>query len=211
MKEGEKKVQIRTLNTQNKIKQAAKILFVQHGFDGTSMGDIAEKAEVNQSLIHHHFGAKQNLWNLIRDEIYEDYVLAALDFLAQDNINPDIKTQLESLIAMRFQFIQKHPELARIMAWQTLSNMPASINSDHSQRAMQQVLERLRAAQEAGQLCQNIPAEMIAVIVFISTIGWFQNDYRWLFSQALHLSEEALDQQYLESLSRVLLGGVCPL
>lgn len=204
---GVRKVQTRTLQTQNKIKQAAKFLFVKHGFDGTSMGDVAEKAEVNQSLIHHHFGAKQALWNLIRDEIYEDYFSAALEFLAEEQ-DQDIQTQIQSLLSMRFKFIQNHPELARIMAWQTLSDMPASTTSDHGILAMQKVLDRLKHAQKAQKLSADISPEMIAVIVFISTIGWFQNDYRWLFSKQLNISELELDQKYLENLSRVLLGGV---
>ncbi len=202
-----RKVQSRTRQTQEKIKQAAKFLFVKYGFDGTSMGDVAEKAEINQSLIHHHFGSKQALWNVIRDEIYEDYVSAALEFLSQES-DQDIKIQIQSLISMRFKFIQDHPELARIMAWQTLSEMPASTSSDHGLLAMQKVLDRLKTAQQNKLLSQEIAPEMIAVVVFISTIGWFQNDYRWLFSKQLNISESELDQKYLENLSRILLGGV---
>jgi len=202
-----RKVQSRTRQTQEKIKQAAKFLFVKHGFDGTSMGDVAEKAEINQSLIHHHFGSKQTLWNVIRDEIYEDYVSAALEFLSQES-DQDIKIQIQSLISMRFKFIQDHPELARIMAWQTLSDMPASTSSDHGLLAMQKVLDRLKTAQQKKLLSQEIAPEMIAVLVFISTIGWFQNDYRWLFSKQLNMSESELDQKYLDSLSKILLGGV---
>ena len=202
-----RKVQSRTRQTQEKIKQAAKFLFVKHGFDGTSMGDVAEKAEINQSLIHHHFGSKQALWNVIRDEIYEGYVSAALEFLSQES-DQDIQIQIQSLIRMRFKFIQDHPELARIMAWQTLSDMPASTTSDHGMLAMQKVLDRLKTAQQNQLLSQEIAPEMIAVVVFISTIGWFQNDYRWLFSKQLNMSESELDQKYLDSLSKILLGGV---
>ena len=111
-------------------------------------------------------------------------------------------------VFMRFQFIQNHPELARIMAWQTLSEMPASTSSDHGLLAMQKVLDRLKKAQEDQCLSQEIAPEMIAVVVFISTIGWFQNDYRWLFSKQLNMSETELDQKYLDNLSRILLGGV---
>ncbi len=204
-----RKTQARTLHTQEKIKHAARVLFVQHGFDGTSMGDVADKAEINQSLIHHHFGSKQALWNVIRDEIYEGYIHAALEFLSQETA-VDIQTQIKSILAMRFDFLQKHPDLARIMAWQTLSGMPASTSSDNGMSAMQKVLERLGKAQAAGQLSKQISPQMLAVIVFVTTIGWFQNDYRWLFQGSPEgvLPAQALDQLYLDNLTQVILKGV---
>lgn len=201
-----RKVQSRTLHTQEKIKKAARSLFVQYGFDGTSMGDIAEKAEVNQSLIHHHFGSKQALWNVIRDEIYEGYIQAALEFLSRD-IQADIETQIKNILTMRFDFLQKHPDLTRIMAWQSLGGMPASTSSDQGASAMQKILEKLKQAQEAGQLSKQISPEMLAVVVFITTIGWFQNDYRWIFKSA-NLPNASLDQLYLENLTQVILKGV---
>jgi AcrR family transcriptional regulator len=40
---------------------AAADLFAQRGFDGTSMGAVAELAEVKKSLIQYHFASKEIL------------------------------------------------------------------------------------------------------------------------------------------------------
>ena len=37
---------------------AARTCFVEKGFAGTSISAIAKKAQINQSLIDHHFGNK---------------------------------------------------------------------------------------------------------------------------------------------------------
>ena len=54
--------QERSLQTKNKILSAALSEFASTGFDGVSTRAIAKKAEVNHTLISHHFGSKEALW-----------------------------------------------------------------------------------------------------------------------------------------------------
>lgn len=41
---------------------AAEIEFAESGFDGAGMKAIAQRADVSQSLLHYHFGNKENLY-----------------------------------------------------------------------------------------------------------------------------------------------------
>lgn len=63
--------------TQNKTKQkvidAATLLFFQKGFTGTSVRDIAERANVNVSLISYYFKGKQGLLEYAVTNYYENY------------------------------------------------------------------------------------------------------------------------------------------
>src|SRR5690625_548497 len=63
--------------TQNKTKQkvidAATLLFFQKGFTGTSVRDIAERADVNVSLISYYFKGKQGLLEYAVINYYENY------------------------------------------------------------------------------------------------------------------------------------------
>ena len=227
-----RKIQDRTIRTKDRIKNAAKKLFVRDGFDGTSVGSIAELAEVNQSLVHHHFGAKQDLWNLIRDEIYGAYISATLSVLGEvDNASArtTAASQIERLLAARFEFLEKNPELPRLMAWQTLSHMPAG-SSDSSNivfLAMQKIQEYLKKLQQENKISKHISPEMLAIIVFISTMGWFQNDYAPMLKNLIGQKFLSLDNPddlnldknnptdfkffthlYLKNLTQVLLHGV---
>lgn len=47
--------------TRCRILDAAEVLFSQRGYDGTSMRDLAALAEVRMSLVHYHFGAKDQV------------------------------------------------------------------------------------------------------------------------------------------------------
>ena len=52
-----------------RILEAAEVLFVQQGFAGTSVSQITKRAQVNQSLIYHHFGSKASLWRAVKQNI----------------------------------------------------------------------------------------------------------------------------------------------
>jgi AcrR family transcriptional regulator len=49
-------------DTRTALLQAALICFAEHGFDGTSMRTIAEKAGRPLSLLSHYFGSKEGLY-----------------------------------------------------------------------------------------------------------------------------------------------------
>ncbi|MBC8072705.1 MAG: helix-turn-helix transcriptional regulator, partial [Deltaproteobacteria bacterium] len=48
------------------ILDAAEATFVEKGFAGASMSEIAERSSVTKSLIHHHFGSKEALWSEVK-------------------------------------------------------------------------------------------------------------------------------------------------
>jgi len=47
-------------NTEKKILEAAKAVFIEKGKDGTTMQAIADKAEINKALLHYYFRIKIN-------------------------------------------------------------------------------------------------------------------------------------------------------
>ena len=60
--------------TRKAILKAAKHLFVKKGFAATSISEIAAKAKINQSLIYHHFGSKEDLWKHVKSAVLESYM-----------------------------------------------------------------------------------------------------------------------------------------
>lgn len=58
-------------DTKQKVLEAANELFAKHGFGGTSIRDIATKADVNLAAINYHFGGKDNLYWRVFDYNYE--------------------------------------------------------------------------------------------------------------------------------------------
>lgn len=59
----------RTMKTRDKILKGAKEYLLKHGQEGFTVRAIAAEAGVNQGLIHHYFGSKENLIIELVDDV----------------------------------------------------------------------------------------------------------------------------------------------
>ena len=57
--------EIADISTEEKIKEAARIVFTQKGFQGTKIRDIAAQADINLSLVNYYFRSKEKLFEII--------------------------------------------------------------------------------------------------------------------------------------------------
>ena len=70
------------------ILNAAEELFANQGFDGTSVRDIAQRANVNLAMINYYFGSKEKLLEALIDD-RSGYTLGILEQLNKDqSLNP---------------------------------------------------------------------------------------------------------------------------
>ena len=52
-------------DTENRILDAARAVFMEHGFDGARMSVIATRAGINQSMLHYYFRSKGQLFDTV--------------------------------------------------------------------------------------------------------------------------------------------------
>ena len=74
--------QQRSIETKNKILNAAEELFSLHGFSGTSLRDIHSLSGVAPSLCHYHFGSKEDVLQAVVDRRADAHQRAMLALLA---------------------------------------------------------------------------------------------------------------------------------
>ena len=53
--------EVRHIDTRERILDAAEQLFMEHGYEGTSMRQITGEAAVNLAAVNYHFGSKESL------------------------------------------------------------------------------------------------------------------------------------------------------
>jgi len=80
-------------NTEKKILEAAKAVFIEKGKDGTTMQAIADKAEINKALLHYYFRNKDKLFmTVLEDTLFrflpriETTFLSDIDFFEKIRI-----------------------------------------------------------------------------------------------------------------------------
>lgn len=59
--------------TEDIILEAAKKIFIEYGFDGARMQQIADEAGINKALLHYYFRSKDNLFDYIFDETFKRF------------------------------------------------------------------------------------------------------------------------------------------
>lgn len=61
------------LETEQKIKEAAKIVFHEKGFAATKTRDIAQAADINLALLNYYFRSKKKLFDIIMVETMQEF------------------------------------------------------------------------------------------------------------------------------------------
>ena len=93
---------------------AAESVFLEKGFGNTSLTEVARKAKMTKSLIHHYFGSKDGLWVEVKRRRFSSYMERQLKML-QDQ--PATVGLLSDSFRLYFHYIKQNPEMVRLLAW----------------------------------------------------------------------------------------------
>jgi TetR/AcrR family transcriptional regulator len=72
------------VSTEGTILEAAKKVFISHGFDGTSMQQIANEAGINKSLLHYYFRNKEKLFASVFSYAFQNFIPQVQEILNSD-------------------------------------------------------------------------------------------------------------------------------
>ncbi|WP_080779733.1 TetR/AcrR family transcriptional regulator [Chryseobacterium phocaeense] len=113
-------------STEEKIKEAARIVFYRKGFAATRTRDIAEEAEINLALLNYYFRSKQKLFEIIMIETLSGFVRNMITVLNDEKTNLDDKV---SEIATRYiDLITEEPEIPTFIVSEIRSNPALLLN-----------------------------------------------------------------------------------
>ena len=97
------------IETEMKIKEAAKKVFRSKGFAATRTRDIAEEAQINLALLNYYFKSKQQLFNIIMMEDLEDIFQVIISNANDKSLS--LREKLFSLAEKYADVIAEKPEL----------------------------------------------------------------------------------------------------
>lgn len=93
-------------NTEEKILEAAKNVFVTKGMEGARMQEIADKAGINKALLHYYFRTKERLFEAILSEIIKVAFPKLSGILQSDK---SIVTKIEEVVDAYIDLLIRHP------------------------------------------------------------------------------------------------------
>lgn len=139
------------LTTEEKIKEAAKRVFVAKGFDSCTSREIAKEAGMNVALVNYYFRSKQALFQLVFDAAMEDFMLTTIQVFSQEL---DLVSKMRIFIEREYEFLSKHPKIPAFI----LNEVTRDNGCDTSKHIILEKIEEsgvfqdILKAQEAGTM-----------------------------------------------------------
>ena len=185
-------------NTSKIILNNARKLFIQKGFNGTSISDIANAAKINKSLIYHYFENKEILWKSVKEDILQSFSDIEIEKLNFDCAT--LKEFLEKFVSFRFNLYAANPDLARLVLWQKLEkNITISgVRGEQINSLVPQIIK----LQEAHEIRTDIHPEIINYIIFSTASNACADQTFFLIDTKNKLEE------YLKSIIKLLYSAL---
>jgi TetR/AcrR family transcriptional regulator len=104
-----------------KIVAAAEEVFAQHGFQGTSIADIAARLGISKQNLLYYFPSKETLYKRVLDGVLDEW-LGRMSALADPGPAPE--TALRAYIAAKLRYSRERPAGSRVYANEIISGAP---------------------------------------------------------------------------------------
>jgi TetR/AcrR family transcriptional regulator len=178
-------------STEEKIKEAARRVFISKGFSGCSSREIAKEAGMNVALVNYYFRSKNLLFKLIFDAALEDSMLAMLEVFAKDL---DLESKLRIFIEREYDFLSKHPEIPGFIINELTRE---GCNYQEKRNIIKQieetgVFEQALAAQAKGEMRK---IDIISITLLIMSNCQYPFMARPLMQEIHSISNEQYEQQ----------------
>lgn len=156
-------------STEHKIFEAAKDVFQSKGLEGARMQEIADKAEINKSMLHYYYRSKEKLF----EKVYELSIIKLMPQVAallNEEMPLDVK--LRRFSTKYLELIKANPDIPLFVIHEMNKN-PGRLKkfiANEVGKRVQPFLDQIKEEREKGNTV-NLPPEQIfvnimAILVF---------------------------------------------
>lgn len=96
-------------STEEKIKKAARKVFMQKGYAATRTRDIAEEAGINLALLNYYFRSKEKLFNEVMTEKIQQFFGILLPVI--NDPSTKLETKIELMVSNYIDMLSENPDL----------------------------------------------------------------------------------------------------
>jgi len=186
--------------TRLQILDAAEGLFATRGFGSTSLAQIAAKSNSHKSLILHHFGSKDGLWQVVKERRFSHFVEERKSLFSKAEVSLD---EIRNSVRAYFELLRNDPVLVQLL---TRAELEQDLScSQYDEKRLAPFVERMRDAQNSGLLRPDVsPAHLLLIVTNVIT-QWFEA--RAMFAGWSELEGDDPDMAFLESVEKVFFEG----
>lgn len=160
--------------TRQNLLEVAAELFHQKGYNGTSLSDILNKADVSKGALYHHFNNKQELLYAVVDELFKDRVLQRWgSVLYEDNPIEAIASVIDEVSATAGDdFMCSGCPIHNLLAELSTTDDGLRIRIDGIFREHQKLIEQaLEKSKSKGQAKPDMDCHRVSLFFMCSLNG----------------------------------------
>ena len=99
-------IMIKDKNTEERILKAARTVFIEKGYYGARMQEIADKAEINKAMLHYYFRDKEKLFYRIFEKVFQEFFPMITDIIDSEK---KIEYKIREICNNYVSLFQKNP------------------------------------------------------------------------------------------------------
>jgi TetR/AcrR family transcriptional regulator len=173
-------------STEERIREAAKRVFLEKGFDGATSRDIAEAAGINIALTNYYFRSKEKLFINIFEEMSGLFFEGMIEIM---NKSITLREKIAELIAHDFRLMKENPSLSLFIMNEIHRNPDRMVNvlgcmkQIHHSMFEQQIQEAVKQGAIRPISAIHLMPIMVANVQFLF-IGKAMHMRMWHMSEA---------------------------
>lgn len=167
--------------------EVARKVFAKHGYEATSVEEIAKRAKVSKPIVYEHFGGKEGIYAVIVDREMEYVVRRIVEAISSGS--PRERVEHASLAFLRY--VQDNPEGFAVLS----QDSPLTSSRGSMSSLLNDVAERvasifLASFKEAGYDARAAPIYAHALVGMVTFVGkwWTETRKPSIEEVAKHIS-----------------------
>lgn len=150
--------------TEEKIFEAARIIFQEKGFEGARMQEIADNAGINKSMLHYYYRSKDNLFFEVFKAGIKKIVPQLLTIL---NKEIDLKSKINEIVEFYYFTFDEHPQLPSFVIYEMNQNTERfkDFVSSHGFELPQSYIDQVHLAIQEKRIKDIAPHQLLMNII----------------------------------------------
>lgn len=193
--------------TEEKIFEAARIVFQRNGFDGARMQEIADEAAINKSMLHYYYRNKDNLFFEVFKAGAEKIIPAVFEILGSEI---SLKEKVTEIVKFYHHTFRENPQLPSFVIFE-MNHNPERFHAFMQAKGFSIPEEFIRQVEQEVQEGKIIPIKpkhfLLNVISMCMMPMIARNMVKNLFSMDDFAYQEFIDERQ-EMIPDLIFKGV---
>ncbi len=153
--------------TENRIKEAARKIFIKKGLAGARMQEIADEAKINKAMLHYYYRNKEQLFKKIFEEVAAEFVPNIFSILGEDR---PLEVKVQDFVSHYLDMLTRNPFLPLFLLSELRSQPEFFENAVGIKRSgiLEKLAVQLKAEAKAGHIKPISPANFMANLMSLS-------------------------------------------